>query len=103
LHILELYGNPGDTLAIETIPFQMYVLLLSVSDRHANTEKLPSQLKHRVHQNNKIKKNTKRKIYGKMFRDYLTELLSSWDDYCTSFIGSYGDWPVLFGHATADS
>jgi hypothetical protein len=34
----------------------MHVLLLSVSDQHANTEKSPSQLKHRVHQNSKIRK-----------------------------------------------
>jgi len=56
LHIIDLYGNPGNILAIGTMPFQMYVLLLSASDQHANTEKLPSHLTHRVHQTIKLEK-----------------------------------------------
>ena len=82
----------------------MTVLLLSASDRQTSTEKLRTQLTRGVNLNNKIKKKTtKRKIYGRVFRDYFTELLSSWNDYCTTFIDSYGDWPVLFGHATGNS
>jgi hypothetical protein len=56
LHIRDFYGSPGDSLAFETIPFQMYVLLLHVSDQLVNTEKLPSQVRRGAHQNNTIRK-----------------------------------------------